>query len=128
VKDLKPPKLIAPVGPDGAYIHQAYFDKWYADYIEPLFAGSIEVFRGKDAVKPMNSSHAEYEWSTNRLPSDTITGLIVGVRPIERGVTKEDVIASLRVASDMASSKFCDGEAKCWTELADRIEREGIKP
>lgn len=88
---------------------RAMFDDWYAQHIELLFANAVEVYA------MVNDDDGDLIGiSTSLDTTDEVRGLLIGVEPIERGVTKEEILRCLRNWGQ--------------TTLADRIEKEGIKP
>jgi hypothetical protein len=97
---------------------QYQVNDWYANHIEPLFKGAVEAF---------NMQAEGGHWTTHeRCDADTHRAWLIGIEPIQRGVTKEELVRVLRneVSMDHTSKSRQD----FFTELADRIEREGIKP
>jgi hypothetical protein len=74
--------------------------------IEKWLEGSVEVF---------GEGEKDFEWSTEKGRNSTHVGLLVGIEPISKGVTKDEIIAALRSA-----------EMRSASDLVSRIEREGI--
>lgn len=78
-----------------------------------------------ESSKVVHTANNAAWWATPQdMAHDTHTAILLDIQPIQRGVTKEEIVNLLR-GGCAASTCFESSSAK---ELADRIEREGIKP
>lgn len=118
---LLPPKPEGEVVNIGQRILQ--WNKFYTDLtarIDALEANAVKV--NGSYYQSCNES----TWDTGASESDTHSALLINIQPIERGVSVAEVVERLRLE---ASGLRLFGEHKTdLDELADRIEREGIKP
>lgn len=89
---------------------QELFNNWYAQHFAPLFENAVEVYGYTDYDGDLSFSDREANADTHR-------ALLIGVEPIERGVSVEEIVRVLR--KSMSRDEF--------VELADRLEREGVK-
>ena len=127
-KSYLPPKLqvdnrVRPYVSNGSTFQEGYgaalthtqesFNAWYAEHIEPLFANAVEVY---GAINQDGSMENIY--STDKEKFDTHRALLIGVTPIERGVTVDEIVRELEYNTDRASL----------IDLINRLKREGIKP
>lgn len=92
---------------------QQAFDAWYAQHVAPLFANAVEV-----------SCNGGVWLDDAPKPNDTHVGLLIGVRPIERGVEISEVVELLK---RFYADDFSGYEMQIAGELADRLEREGLR-
>lgn len=96
---------------------QDLFNDWYDREIVKLFENAVVKYGRIDE---------NGLWSHKPVDSDTHQGLLIGRTPIERGVTKEEIIKALR--SEAFTDHYSGKSKSEFQELAARIEREGIKP
>jgi hypothetical protein len=117
---LKPPMLdFEALNVWNTPLLQRKYNSWYSKHIDPLFANAMEVGVRASGVGWFAASHSTSD--------DDIThrALLIGIEPIERGVTKEEIVKELRGFARTNETGW-----GVWNKLAhfaDRIEREGIK-
>jgi len=92
---------------------QDEFDHWYHIHIESLFKKAVEVYCSKPDTA---NSHL---WSHfNTAGHDTHHALLIGIEPINPGVTKDEIL-------EVLSKRDLHGQEI--DNLVARIKSEGIK-
>jgi hypothetical protein len=121
--DHKPPKLkLRHVSeenfPELMSDLQRQVDEHYREHIEPLFANAVELY---------GCTVGGREWTRHQYDNDTHVGLLIGVREIERGVKQSEVVSEPKRLADVLADHYQIAFPPLMN-LADRIEREGVKP